>query len=224
MFDDAYQAAICPHWVQDDDLRTAKSIDTMSATILETQRLIIRPFVMEDLPVIHRILDQTFGDGSKIKDEAALEERRSWVQWSILSQEWLPKMYQPPYGDRAIVLKATGALIGSVGYVPMLDVNEQIPGLRTANQPNGYTTPEVGLFWVIDPDYQRQGYATEAAQAMIDYAFTQWRLWRIVARTDYDNLASQAVMRKLGMWLERNPLPEPHWLQLVGILENRSRE
>jgi RimJ/RimL family protein N-acetyltransferase len=195
----------------------------MTATILETQRLVIRPFIMEDLPVIHRILDQTFGGGSPVSDEAALDERRSWLQWSILNQEWFPKMHQPPYGDRAIVLKATETLIGSVGYVPVLDVNEQILGLRTADQPSGYTTPEVGLFWVIDPDHQRQGYATEAAQAMIDQAFTQWRLKRIVARTEYDNLASQAVMRKLGMRLEHNPLPEPHWLQVVGILENRSR-
>ena len=194
----------------------------MTVTFLETPRLVIRPFMMEDLPVIHRILDLTFGDGSQIEDEAALAERRSWVQWSILNQEWLPKLHQPPYGDRAIMLKATGALIGSVGYVPILDVNEQIPGLRAADQPSGYTTPEVGLFWVIDPDHQRQGYATEAAQALIDQAFTQWRLKRIVATTEYDNLASQAVMRKLGMRLERNPLPEPHWLQVVGILENRS--
>lgn len=41
--------------------------------------------------------------------------------------------------------------------------------------------------------------------------------------TEYDNLASQAVMRKLGMRLERNPLLEPRWLQVVGILENHSR-
>jgi RimJ/RimL family protein N-acetyltransferase len=196
----------------------------MTATILETSRLIIRPFIMEDLPVIHGILDQTFGAWGPVSDEAQLDERRSWLQWSILNQKWLPKMHQPPYGDRAVVLKATGTLIGSVGYVPILDVNDQIPGLRTSDQPSGYTTPEVGLFWVIDPDHQKQGYATEAAQAMIDHAFGQWRLKRIVARTEYDNVASQAVMRKLDMRLEHNPLPEPGWLQVVGILENRSRE
>ncbi len=194
----------------------------MNATILETPRLLIRPFILEDLPDIHRILDLTFGDGSKIGDAAALQERASWLQWSMLNQEWFPKMDQPPYGDRAIALKATSAVIGSVGYVPILDVHEQIPGLRTANQPSGYTTPEVGLFWAIDPDHQRHGYATEAAQAMIDHAFAQLRLKRIIARTEYDNHASQAVMRKLGMRLEHNPLPEPHWLQVVGILENRT--
>ena len=28
------------------------------------------------------------------------------------------------------------------------------------------------------------------------------------------------VMRKIGMRIERNPYPEPSWLQIVGVLEN----
>jgi ribosomal-protein-alanine N-acetyltransferase len=186
----------------------------------ETQRLIIRPFGLDDLPDIHRILDQTFGDGSKVDDKSALLERQSWLQWSILNQEWLPKLHQLPYGDRAITLKTSNALIGSVGYVPLLDAYEQIPELRAAAAASGYNTPEVGLFWVIDPDQQRQGYATEAAQAMIDYAFKQLRLKRIIATTEDTNTASQGVMRKIGMTITRNPLPDPPWLQVVGILEN----
>ena len=46
---------------------------------------------------------------------------------------------------------------------------------------------------------------------------------RIVATTSYDNLASIAVMRKLSMRIERNPLPDPPWLQVVGMLEAASR-
>ena len=192
----------------------------MNQSIIETTRLVIRPFIADDLRTIHRILDQTFGDGSKVDDAAALLERQSWLQWSILSQEWLPKMYQPPYGDRAIVLKSSDELIGSVGYVPLLGVFEQIPELRTSAEFSGYATTEVGLFWVIDLQHQRQGYATEAAQAMIDHAFKQLRLKRILATTEYSNTASQGVMRKLGMKITRNPLPEPEWLQVVGLLEN----
>lgn len=189
---------------------------------LHTQRLSIRPFVIDDLPAIHRILDQTFGDGKLINDEAALEERRSWLEWQRLNQIWLPNLHQPPYGERAIVLQATDAVIGAVGYVPCLDMFEQIPALRATEHASGYVTPEVGLFWAIDPALQKQGYATEAAQALIDNAFTQMRLRRIIATTEYDNAASQAVMRKLGMRVERNPLPEPAWLQIVGVLENPS--
>jgi [ribosomal protein S5]-alanine N-acetyltransferase len=192
----------------------------VTSILLETPRLLIRSFTPADAPAIHRILDQAFGDGTLIGDPAALQERRAWVQWSMLSHEWFPKLHQPPYGDRAIVLKATDTLIGSVGYVPCLDVFEQLPSLRATARPSGYATPEVGLFWVVDPGQQRQGYATEAGQAMIQHAFAQLRLKRIIATTEYTNLASQAVMRKLGMRLERNPLPEPRWLQVVGSLDH----
>jgi ribosomal-protein-alanine N-acetyltransferase len=192
----------------------------VSQNSIETHRLEIRSFVMDDLPVIHRILDQTFSDGNRVGDESALQERRSWMQWSILNQEWFSKLHQPPFGDRAVILKSTEELIGSVGYVPQLDVYDQIPELANPISPSGCATTELGLFWVIDPCHQRQGYASEAAQAMVEFAFKQLRLKRIIATTEYSNLASQGVMRKLGMQIARNPLSHPAWLQAVGILEN----
>lgn len=192
----------------------------MTPFILETSRLIIRAFHPDDLHVIHRILDLTFGDGSKIADKAALTERREWLEWSRLSAEWLPKMFQPPYGDRAVVLKHTDQVIGAVGYVPCFDVFEQIPGLSRGDLLSVYRVAEMGLFWAVDPDQQRHGYATEAAQALIDFAFQQLRVKRLIATTEYDNAASLGVMRKLGMCIERNPFPEPPWLQVVGILEH----
>ena len=194
----------------------------MSQEPVITDRLVIRTFVLDDLPVIHRILDQTMGDGKKVQDQAALLERRSWLQWSILNQEWFPKMDQPPYGDRAITLKSTQAVIGAIGYVPLLDIYDQIPELRQDAVASHYASPEVGLFWAVDPNHQRQGFASEAAQALIEYAFKHLRLKRILATTEYTNMASQAVMRKVGMRITRNPSPEPTWLQIVGVLENRA--
>jgi ribosomal-protein-alanine N-acetyltransferase len=188
--------------------------------ILQTPRLIVRPFIPNDLNAIHRILDLTFGDGSNIGDPAALRERQSWLEWSILNQEWFAKLHQPPYGERAVVLRASNAVIGAIGYVPCLDRFEQLPGLGAGGQAASYATPEFGLFWAIDPDHQRHGYATEAARAMIEYAFAELRLKRIIATTEYDNQASQAVMRKLSMRIEHNPLAEPPWLQVVGVLEH----
>jgi RimJ/RimL family protein N-acetyltransferase len=82
------------------------------------------------------------------------------------------------------------------------------------------STAEVGLYWACDPAYRRQGYATEAARALIDYVFNTMNMQRVVALTDYENYGSQGVMRKLGMTVERNPLPEPHWFRVAGILEN----
>lgn len=195
----------------------------MSLQILETNRLFIRAFEPDDLPVIHRILDQTFGDGSKVDDENALYERRSWLRWSILNQEWFPKLHEPPYGDRAVVLKASNELIGSVGFVPLLNYFDQISELAGSSPPTGFTTAEFGLFWVIDPVHQGQGYATEAALAMIKYAFEELKLKRVIATTEYANLASQGVMRKVGMKIGRNPYPEPPWLQVVGFIENSAK-
>ena len=170
--------------------------------------------------MIHRILDQTFGDSSKVDDPDSLLERRSWLEWSILNQKWLPQLHQPPYGDRAITLKTGGTLIGTTGYVPLLEAFEQIPELRAFTPASRYKTPEAGLFWVIDPLHQRRGYAAEAARAMVEHAFRDLRIKRILATTEYTNLASQGVMRKIGMRIHRNPLPDPPWLQVVGVLEN----
>jgi len=187
---------------------------------LETPRLIIRPFVRGDsLAFIHRILDQEFGDAGG--DRAVARDPRSWLEWQILSKEWFEKMRQPPYGDRAIILKGSNQLVGAVGYVPCLAPFEQIPELRSASEPSGHYSTEFGLFYSIDPEYRRHGYATEAAKAMLDYALNQLSVKRVIAKTDYTNIASQNVMRKLGMKITRNPLQEPHWLQVVGVYENR---
>lgn len=186
----------------------------MALISFETTRLRIRPFRQDDLATIHALLKRCFGE-----DEVSRKERRAWLNWSELSQEWLPRLHQPPYGDLAVTLKTDGALIGSVGLVPLLDTYAQIPGLGDG-QEGGFATPEVGLYWAIDPAYQRQGYALEAARALVDFAFRELRLGRLLATTEYDNAASQAVMRKLGMRLLRNPYPEPEHLQVVGLLEN----
>ena len=87
--------------------------------------------------------------------------------------------------------------------------------------PNTLYRPEVGLYYAFDPVYQRHGYATEAARGLIDFAFSELHLGRIIATTEYDNERSQAVMQRLGMTLARNPFPDPFWFQVVGILENK---
>ncbi len=72
----------------------------------------------------------------------------------------------------------------------------------------------------MHPDLRGHGYASEAARALVGFCFGSLHLARIVATTERDNLASQAVMRHLGMRLYENPRDEPEWFQVVGILEN----
>ena len=219
--------------------------------LLETERLLIRPFVIEDLAEVHQLLDVELDAAILGTDKMEnLAERAEWLQWAALNHTQLAKLHQPPYGDRAIVLRSTGHLIGACGFVPCLNVFEQLPGFGSRQEhaetnfrqehagtnfrqedtgtgspqrPPGesrYST-EFGLFYAISPAYQRQGYAFEAAQALVDYAFQHLHLLRVIAETDYDNLGSMGVMRKLGMRIEKNPYADPPWLQVVGVLENK---
>ncbi|MBI1281150.1 MAG: GNAT family N-acetyltransferase [Anaerolineaceae bacterium] len=182
---------------------------------LETSRLNIRSLTMDDLDKIHQILNACFG-------ESPLEERREWLEWTVRNYIALARLHQPLYGERAVVLKATGELIGAVGLAPALGPYQRLHSFRkNGEQEDSFNQPEFGLFWAIAPEHQRKGYAAEAAQAMIDYAFNDMGIRRIVATTEFENEASQAVMHKLGMKVEQNPTPgEPFWFQVVGVLYN----
>ncbi len=182
---------------------------------LDTPRLNIRPLILDDMATIHAIMNACFG-------ESPLEERREWLEWTVRNYVALARLYQPLYGERGIELKTTGELIGAVGLVPAMGPYQRLPAFRKYSEPEDtFNQPEFGLFWAIDPAHQRKGYAVEAAQAMIDFAFNTMGIRRIVATTEFENEASQAVMRKLGMTLEQNPTPgEPFWFQVVGVLYN----
>jgi RimJ/RimL family protein N-acetyltransferase len=131
-------------------------------------------------------------------------------------------MYQPPYGDRAMVRKVDQIVIGAVGLVPCLMPFDKLPWFRAhSSAPStGLNSTEMGLFWALRQDARGQGYATEAARALIEYAFERLSLRQIVATTEYTNASSIAVMTRLGMTVEHNPDPAPEWFQVVGILEN----
>jgi ribosomal-protein-alanine N-acetyltransferase len=193
----------------------------MRMPTLETERLLIRPFTMDDLDALYQILDVELSD-VEFGTEGALarDERRRWLEWSVLNYEALAQMYQPPYGDRAVVLRTDGTLIGTCGYVPCLAPFAQLPAFQSAGEESsGLSTTEFGLYYAFSPAYQRRGYASEATGALVRYAFDVLKLKRIVATTTYDNVGSIGVMRRLGMRVERNPFPEPPWLQVVGVLE-----
>lgn len=182
---------------------------------ITTKRLIIRPFMESDFDAIHAALNSAFGD-------MPTEERREWLQWSILNERALAALWQPPYGDRAIARRDTNEVIGSVGLAPAWGPFERLPSFqkRLTTPDKAHFTPEMGMFWGIHESQRRQGYAAEAAQALIDAMFQQHNLQRMIATTDYDNEGSIAVMRKIGMTIERNPEAEPPWFQIVGVKFN----
>lgn len=140
----------------------------------------------------------------------------SWLAWNIANERQLAQLNQPPYGERAIVHNHTDTVIGAIGLVPCID---QFGKVGIGSNDDGATQAEVGMFWHVLPAWRNQGIATEAATLLRDYACTQLGLRRIIATTEYDNMASQTVMRRIGMELRRNPSDTPAWLQIVGIYE-----
>jgi RimJ/RimL family protein N-acetyltransferase len=95
----------------------------------------------------------------------------------------------------AIVLKDTGRLVGDI-----------ILFWHSVEHRSG----EVG--YVIDPEFQGHGYATEATRAMLGLGFEGLGLRRITGRIDQRNPASAAVLRKAGMRQEA-VLVENEWFK-----------
>jgi RimJ/RimL family protein N-acetyltransferase len=184
--------------------------------VLETGRLIIRPFELEDLEACHQLLDVEAWQTGKTP-----AEREAWLRWTVLGTDALADLHQPPYGDRAVILKSSNALVGSVGLVPSMGFFRRLPSFG-GDARSGFMRPEVGMFWATRTAHLGRGYATEAARALVDYAFAQMHLECIIATTTYNNAASQAVMQHLGMGIEHNPRQEPPWFQVVGVLKNPS--
>ena len=64
------------------------------------------------------------------------------------------------------------------------------------------TAPDLGeLGWLLLPEYQGRGYATEAARALLEWGRDALGIRHFIAHCDAENLASQGVMKKLGMTL-----------------------
>jgi [ribosomal protein S5]-alanine N-acetyltransferase len=188
---------------------------------LVTDRLVIRQLEPADLAPTYRLLDLDEADLAG-EPPPPIEHRRDWLQRSIAATELLASLTQPPYTDRAITLREGRALIGICGLNSTLLPSGRFAAMQALGVPPDPRPfyAEVGLFWHLALGSRGQGFATEAGAALIDFAFTTMRLQRVVATTEYANTASQAVMRRLGMTIERNPQPDPHWLQIVATIGN----
>jgi RimJ/RimL family protein N-acetyltransferase len=95
----------------------------------------------------------------------------------------------------AVILTDTGALVADVSLWLVSEAHHQA---------------EVGF--VVHPAHQRKGYATEAARAMIDFAFSTVGVHRVIGRTEARNAASARVFEKLGMRYEAHFI-ENEWVK-----------
>lgn len=110
-------------------------------------------------------------------DNELLQLRRRQLARSPGDLEWLL---------RAIVRRADGVVVGFVNF-------HGPPGSNDVADPDA---AELG--WTVFPPYRRQGYATEVARALMDWAVSEHAVRRFVSATTPDNVASLRVHEKLG--------------------------
>jgi RimJ/RimL family protein N-acetyltransferase len=100
--------------------------------------------------------------------------------------------------------EASDMLAGDVGDILMASAGFKGPPL------NG--TVEIG--YSVLPRFQGDGYATEMVQALIDWAFAQPGVARIVAETTEDNTPSVRLLHRLGL-VRTEPAVEPGHIRFL---------
>lgn len=153
-------------------------------TVMATDRLALRPFTMGDVRDAQRLYADIevweFDPGHEQSDI----EIAKMVQYRISQYE------RNGFGALAIDIKDTGEFIGHCGLQTY--VWETMP----------FASVETELFFKLGRPYWGQGYATEACTTMLDFAFRQLRLPRIISWTHRENRRALALMRRLGMELK----------------------
>ena len=143
---------------------------------LETQRLIIREYTMDDFEDLFEILsdNETMKYYPRPYDENGV---RRWINWCIDSYR------QNGFGLWAIELKDEGVFIGDCG-VSMQKIDGEI-------------VPEIGYH--VNKNYWRRGYAKEACAAVKDWLFENASFERVYSYMNRENIASRATAAANGM-------------------------
>jgi len=138
---------------------------------ITTERLVIRPFVREDF--------------AAVLPYASDPHVMHYMEEGPLNAQQVSAFIDKQCGDDATafatVLKSNQQLIGHMVFHPWF-------------APQTY---ELG--WVLHPAHQGQGYATEAARALLHYAFATLQAHRVIATCQPENQPSYRVMEKIGM-------------------------
>jgi RimJ/RimL family protein N-acetyltransferase len=175
---------------------------SMQPTLL-TSRLVLRPFDLEDAKQVQ-----------SLAGEFAIAENMPYLPHPYhdgIAEEWIkslaPNFSQGLEATFAITLRETNELIGAISLMHVIRDHQA----------------ELG-YW-IGTHYWRQGYATEAARRMVEYAFKDRGLQRIHARHTARNPNSGKIMRGLGMQHEGTRLRHVYkWgrfddVELYGLLK-----
>lgn len=147
---------------------------------LETERLVLRPFTLDDAPTVQQLAgDPAIADTTlNIPHPYADGMAEAWIKEH-------PETFAKGVGvTYAITRRQDGSLLGAIS----LRINQR------------HHRAEMG-YWLGKP-YWGQGYTTEAARALLAYGFTELELNKIYATYLKRNPASGRVMEKAGLTYE----------------------
>jgi RimJ/RimL family protein N-acetyltransferase len=141
---------------------------------LQTERLLMREWRDSDLDAFAAF----YGDAEVMRylSGEPIARNDAWRNMASAAGHWVLR----GYGLWVVERKSDGAVIGRVGLI----------------NPEGWPGLEVG--WTLGHPYWWQGYATESAQAALNYAFLTQPVDRMISLIDPRNADSQAVARRLG--------------------------
>jgi RimJ/RimL family protein N-acetyltransferase len=154
---------------------------------ITTERLLLRQFTAHD----HKPLMNVFGDEQVMRFGDGVQSAE-WVQ------TWLEQCINHHYpswgfGPYAVVKKQARELIGYCGLFLFPDGNGQ---------------PEIELGYRLSRRAWGNGYASEAAKAVRNFAFSRPGIQRLIAMIDPANMASIRVAEKIGMHYEKDVIFE----------------
>ena len=143
----------------------------------QTERLALREMTEADLPALRRIL-QDPAVMTAYEGPFSEAETRAWLEKQRRRYE------ETGCGLWAVTLRGTGEMIGQCGLT---------------RQDIGAAEPVWEVGYLFQRAFWHRGYATEAARACRDWAFSALRLPRLYSIIRDNNLPSQAVARRNGM-------------------------
>lgn len=148
--------------------------------VAETERLQLRRMTTDDAPFILDLLNEpSFHEFIGDKGVRDLEGARRYIlDGPVASYERFG------FGLYLVVLKIDGSPIGMCGLLKRDSL------------------PDVDVGYALRPAWWGQGYAFEAASAVLAHGREMFGLRRIVAITSPDNAASKALLEKLGLRYE----------------------
>lgn len=153
-------------------------LEHRGTVVMETPRLIMRPFLEEDAPLMFR----NWASDPEVTKYLTWPTHRSEEDSLGYIHFLLDSYQQPDFYNWALVLKETGELIGNISVV-------------TIDEP----LSSASLGWVIGRKWWGQGLVPEAGMVLRNFLFDQVGFHRVWAKHDGDNPKSGRVMQKIGL-------------------------